>query len=73
MSKKNKKFDCVDSKNKTQAKIYKDTKGMSHEDQILYFKKNAESGSLGQWFKNLKLSSVKKRQIANHHKNSTTL
>ncbi len=43
--------DCVALKRRAQTKIYADTKGMSVADQIDYFRRRAESGALGAWWK----------------------
>jgi hypothetical protein len=43
--------DCVALKRQAQAKIYDDTKDMSPAEQIAYFRRRAESGGLGAWWK----------------------
>ena len=44
-------INCVALKRRAQAKIYADTKGMSAADQIAYFRRRAQSGALGAWWK----------------------
>jgi len=44
-------LDCVALKRQAQAKIYADTKGMSAAEQIGYFRRRAQSGALGGWWK----------------------
>lgn len=55
MSKKipKKEFDCVGFKRKVQAKIYDETRNLSLPEQVDYFRKRVESGSLGKWWKQL--------------------
>ena len=43
--------DCVALKRQAQAKIHADTKGMTTTEQIAYFRRRAESGALGAWWK----------------------
>lgn len=55
MSKKKvkKEFDCVAFKLQVQDKIYQETKSLSLEEQVAYFRKKANSGPLGKWWKRL--------------------
>ena len=39
-------FDCIAVKHAIQSAIYDEIKGMSHEDEIAYFRRNAENGPL---------------------------
>jgi len=39
MRKKNKTFDCVEMKRQIQEQIYKETKDMTHEELLEYFRK----------------------------------
>ncbi len=55
--KKNKKFDCVEMKNKIQAKIYEDIKGMTLAEENEYRRKKIESGSLAGLYKKLRAQS----------------
>jgi len=40
--KRNKRFDCVEMKHNIQAKIYKDIKGMTHAEELEYYRRKAE-------------------------------
>ena len=55
MSKKKakKEFDCVAFKGQVQGKVYQETKGLSLEEQVAYFRKKANSSPLGKWWKRL--------------------
>ena len=44
-------LNCVALKRRAQAKIYADTKQMTAAEQIEYFRRRAESGALGAWWK----------------------
>ncbi len=46
-----KKFDCVDFKRKAQERIYGEIKDLSTDELIAYFRRRAETGSLGGWWK----------------------
>jgi hypothetical protein len=48
-----KEFDCVAFKRQAQSRIYKETKGLTLKDQAEYFRKKANSGPLGKWWKRL--------------------
>ncbi len=59
MAKKNgperkKRFDCLDFKRKSQARIYAEIKDMTGEQQRAYFRKAAESGPLADWWKKVR-------------------
>jgi pyridoxine/pyridoxamine 5'-phosphate oxidase len=43
--------DCVDLKRQAQAKIYAETKDLAAAEQIEYFRRRAETGVLGAWWK----------------------
>ena len=55
MSKKKakKEFDCVAFKRQVQDKVFQETKGLSLEEQVAYFRKKANSGPLAKWWKRL--------------------
>jgi hypothetical protein len=55
--KKNKKFDCVEMKNKIQAKIYEEIKGMTPQEEIAYRRKKLESGSMADLYRKLRAKS----------------
>jgi hypothetical protein len=46
-------FDCVGFKRKVQGEIYQEIKGLSVEGEIEYFRRWAEEGPLGKWWKAL--------------------
>lgn len=45
-----KRFDCVASKNKAQARIARDLAGMDTNAQLAYFESKAIEGDLGDWW-----------------------
>lgn len=49
-----KSFDCLAFKRQVQGEIYEDIKNMTNEEQREYFRKRAESGPLGKWWKKVK-------------------
>ncbi len=55
--KKSKKFDCVEMKNKIQAKIYEDIKGMTLAEENEYRRKKIESGPMADFYKKLRAKS----------------
>jgi len=44
-------FDCVEFKRKAQLRIYESIKDLSPSEEIEYFRKAAERGPLGAWWK----------------------
>jgi pyridoxine/pyridoxamine 5'-phosphate oxidase len=74
MKKKIKKgFDCIKFKRQIQAKIYEEIKNMTAKEQIVYFQKQAESGSLGAWWKSLQnrnMSASRNAKQRNKSKNN---
>lgn len=61
--KKNKKFDCVRMKRRIQEKIYDQTKDLSREELVAYFRRHAETGPFADlWKKPLKKTRSKTRQ-----------
>ncbi len=44
-------FDCIEFKRQAQARIYERIKDLSPEEEIAYFRKAAEDGSLGESWK----------------------
>ena len=51
-------FDCLEFKWKVQAEIYEQTKDLTVEEQIEYFRRRAEEGSLGSWWRKVKEQST---------------
>ena len=54
-----KRFDCVEFKRRAQEKIASDVKGMSHEEELDYFRTSVEKGPLARWWR-----SLEKRKVA---------
>ena len=48
-------FDCIEFKRNAQLKIYEDIRGMTHEQELVYFVKKAENGPLADWWRRIKL------------------
>jgi hypothetical protein len=44
-------LDCAKMKHRIQAKIYEETKGMTHAQEIEYFRTHAEQGPWGDWWR----------------------
>jgi len=53
-AKRKKDFDCVEFKRQAQARIYERIKGLSPQEEIEYFRRAAEQGPLGDWWKNMR-------------------
>ena len=53
-TKSEKTFDCIQYKRQVQSAIYDEIKGMSHEEEIAYFRQQADKGALGPWWKRVK-------------------
>jgi len=49
-----KSFDCLAYKQRVQSEIYQEIKDMSFEQEQGYFRRRAEEGPLGQWWKRIK-------------------
>ena len=58
MDTKKKTFDCLEFKRRTQARIYKEIRDMTLDEQLEYFRLRAENGPLGEWWKTKKHSSA---------------
>lgn len=56
MTKETQTIDCLEFKRQAQAEIYEDIKDLTHNQQAEYFRKRAESGALGEWWKTIKAS-----------------
>ena len=46
-------FDCVAFKRQAQARIYANTKGLGPDEEIAYFRRAADEGPLGDWWRSL--------------------
>jgi hypothetical protein len=49
--KRHKTFDCVEMKREIQEKIYEETKGLSREELIAYFRRHTEAGPFAKLWK----------------------
>ncbi len=47
-------FDCIRMKREAQARIYGNISNLTPEQEIAYFRRAAESGSLAEWWKKVK-------------------
>jgi hypothetical protein len=47
----NKSFDCLAFKDRVQAEIYEEIKDLSPAEEVEYFRKAAQEGPLGEWWK----------------------
>lgn len=47
-------FDCVEMKRRIQAKIYEEIKGFAPDQQLEYYRRRVEAGSLAELWKRLK-------------------
>jgi hypothetical protein len=47
-------LDAIQFKREAQLKIYEETRGKAHTEVIEYFRKQAEAGPLGEWWKLVK-------------------
>jgi len=43
-------FDCLEYKRAVQRRIFDEIKNLSVDEQIEYFRRRAETGSLGKWW-----------------------
>ena len=57
----NKTFDCLAYKRRVQAQIYEEIKNLSPTEEIAYFRKRAEEGELGLWWRKIKQQTTKAR------------
>jgi len=46
-------FGCVEFKRQAQARIYANIKGLGPDEEIAYFRKAADEGPLGDWWRSL--------------------
>jgi hypothetical protein len=50
-------FDCIGFKRKVQREIYEEIRGLSPEEEIEYFRRQAAASPLGKWWKSLETGS----------------
>jgi len=60
MSRKIKKFDCIEMKRSIQAEIYNETKNMSREEYLAFIRKQVDDGPFGEL---LKQNNVKRQSL----------
>ena len=58
-----KEFDCIAFKRQAQRKVFDETKNLTLEDQVSYFRKRANSGPLGKWWKRLPSASPSQKRM----------
>ena len=54
-------FDCIAYKREVQRRIYEETKHMTVDEQLEYFRRRAEGGSLGSWWQKVPATSNEAR------------
>jgi len=55
-------FDCVEFKRQAQLEIYEKIKSLSPQEEIEYFRRRAEQGPLGNWWRKVKQRDVEARK-----------
>ena len=56
-----KRFDCEAFKNRVQAEIHEEIKGLTPQQEIEYFNRRAETGPLAPWWKKVRRASAKRK------------
>ena len=56
-----KSFDCIEYKRRVQAEIYDEIRDLSHGQQVEYFRRRAEEGALGNWWRSVKQAHAARR------------
>jgi hypothetical protein len=46
-------FDCIEWKRHIQAEIYQEIKNMTHEEEIAYWRRKANEGWVGKWWRSI--------------------
>jgi cell division protein FtsX len=54
MTKKPPPYDCVQAKRDAQTRIYESIRDRSRDEQVEFFRKEAASGELGAWWKQIR-------------------
>lgn len=57
-------FDCLAFKDRAQARLIEETRGMAAGQEIAYLAKKAEEGPLGQWWKQVKEATAIRKDSA---------
>lgn len=58
-------FDCLEFKRQAQERIYEETKHLTTEEKIAYFRQAAQSGTLGQWWQSVTQFHAQQRPVQN--------
>ena len=56
-------FDCIAFKRRAQSEIYEAIRHLSRAEQIEYFRRRAEEGPLGDWWKGVKRAKAERQRI----------
>jgi hypothetical protein len=46
-------FDCVEFKRRVQEEMYRETRDMTPEEEIAWYRERAETGALGDWWREI--------------------
>lgn len=53
-------FDCIEFKRRVQSEIYEEIRHLSRAEQLEYFRRRAEEGPLGDWWRSIKRAKAKR-------------
>ena len=56
-----KSFDCLAFKDKVQAQIYEEIKDLSPEEELRYWRRQAETGPLAKWWKKVRAATARRK------------
>jgi|KBSMisStaDraftv2_1062788.scaffolds.fasta_scaffold5176463_1 hypothetical protein len=57
-------FDCVEMKHRIQADIYRETKDLTPRQELEFWRRSAEAGSWGEWWKKVHRAAAKPNERA---------
>jgi hypothetical protein len=57
-------FDCVEMKNRIQAEIYQEIKDLTREQELEYWRKGAEQGWMGAWWRRVHKAAATKTKAS---------
>lgn len=60
LTKAEKPFDCLEFKDRIQGRICKEIRDPTHEEEIEYFERSAQTGPLAHWWKKVRHASGKR-------------
>ena len=66
----NRAINCVTLKRRAQEKIFAETKTMSPAEQIKYFRKRAQMGPLGAWWKKVAATPARSTSLAGRERST---